>query len=452
MTTLNATNTTQDIRRWPRLRFSLMTLLLSITFCAVFLGTWQVLTYEPPTDRIPLYEKAPSTRGSWIDVGPNRVGIRLLARNDRDGSIHYENGRGVAVQRLVAKRQQDLVNAAPWLDVAEIEFTPTPDRLDIIEARIFDHKMRTLLSRVDPAFGWRIVEPDVIQVYGLGKKIPAQLDVWLRLQSYAPNSPVTILAPLPKSDCNVAGSTLTLDDIRDGRWSWSKDRLQIPLGEKGATVTAVFKFQGGKGTSERYQIAAVSKTGEKVHTDVPHYLDFSQPSYHRQFPIFFNISLQDLKHFEIRPFGGRHRFFFDSLTLPQVSASPFAQPPTAKVAVAGGEIESQVPAFQPLNVRISTYRGNCADGSGSNFRRIIINRGTATNLNQEFTLVSAVDGVALPLQYRFLKRGTQSFVSGKALSPHVSLATGGPQFAAACKSYLTPLDQIESIELSMPPP
>jgi hypothetical protein len=46
-------------------------LLMLTTLLAILLFGWRVATYVPPTDRIAAYAKAPSTRGTWFDVGPN---------------------------------------------------------------------------------------------------------------------------------------------------------------------------------------------------------------------------------------------------------------------------------------------------------------------------------------------------------------------------------------------
>src|SRR6478609_2938378 len=75
-----------------RYRYSLAMLLVAITAVAVLLTAWKIWSYEPPTYRIPLYEKADGTRRSWFDVGPNRVRLATIARNDRDGTLHVEDG------------------------------------------------------------------------------------------------------------------------------------------------------------------------------------------------------------------------------------------------------------------------------------------------------------------------------------------------------------------------
>src|SRR5690606_26989519 len=70
-----------------RPRFSLRLLFGVTTLLAVGIGFWLAYIYEPPTHKIPLYEKAPSTRGTSIRVGPNTIRLRSITRNRYDGTL-----------------------------------------------------------------------------------------------------------------------------------------------------------------------------------------------------------------------------------------------------------------------------------------------------------------------------------------------------------------------------
>src|SRR3954470_19328215 len=114
-------------RRWYR--FSLSTLLAALTLAAVILALWKIWSYEAPTDRIALYEKASGTRRDWFDVGPNRVRLAIIARNDRDGTLHIENGQRQAAAASAVPDAVTIEGAGPWLDVAEILLTPGPEQI-----------------------------------------------------------------------------------------------------------------------------------------------------------------------------------------------------------------------------------------------------------------------------------------------------------------------------------
>lgn len=178
-------------RRW---QFSIRITLLAVTMCALAVAGWKAFLWQPPTHGIAIYEQAPAFYGRTAKIGPNQIRIESVARNDRDGGISVETGRGQPLDVPVVGDRR-LVNCASWLDVAQIELQPGGDLLDIIEVRIFDHAQRALLSRLDPAYGWNVVAPNLLQVYGLNQSLPETLDIWLRVNSYSADDDVYQLAP-----------------------------------------------------------------------------------------------------------------------------------------------------------------------------------------------------------------------------------------------------------------
>ena len=224
-------------------RFSLGTLLALVTIVALALGAWKIWSYEPPTNRIAEYEKAVGTRQNWFDVGPNRVRLAFIARNDRDGTLHVEDGDHHAASKSTVPYAATISAAAPWLDVAEIRLAPDPDQIDLIDARIFETKTRKLISEIDPAFGWRITDRNVVQLYGLGKPLPERLDVWFRLNSYPADSPVVKLQPNAGASCSLADTTFTLQEIRSGEWGFSRTKFVGPNTGQDGTISLLLAMQ-----------------------------------------------------------------------------------------------------------------------------------------------------------------------------------------------------------------
>ncbi|WP_164101004.1 hypothetical protein [Candidatus Laterigemmans baculatus] len=144
--------------RWRR--FSVRFVLAITACCAVLLGIWNAYYDVPETHQIPAYEKAPGTRALTAPVGPNQIRIRSIARNRRDGNIELRAGPGLA--RSGPFPHSGVIAASgPWLDVYQFELEPGTDRVEIIEARVFDHATRTMLTSVSPAFGWQTIPPVV---------------------------------------------------------------------------------------------------------------------------------------------------------------------------------------------------------------------------------------------------------------------------------------------------
>jgi hypothetical protein len=419
-----------------------------ITVVAVLLAAWKIWSYEPPTYRIPLYEKADGTRKSWFDVGPNRVRLATIARNDRDGTLHAEDGDHRAVAKPQISDAATIANAGSWLDVAEIRLAPSPEQIDLIDVRIFDAKTRAMISEVDPAYGWRITDRNVIQLYGLGKPLPERLDVWLRLNSYGADSPMVELPPTLGASCNLAGATFTLDEIRDGQWGFSSTKFVGAATGKGSTISILLTTQQINKRGERDEIVAVSHSGETYFPNTMHYLTPQQPPLTE--PIFFDVALKELDHFEIRSFGGRHRFFFEDVQLPKISKLPFMPPPTAKVKIGGEEVEQEVAALAPLEIKIATFPGDEFGGIEVNERRATLMRpGFAQgDPKKESTVACWTQGLnphLLQFQYLDAKTGKASVSSKFSLG-------GTSRHGGGYASLRWPLEQLGEVDVTLVSP
>ena len=69
--------------------------LLALLLVRAGAGAWFVPNSDKVRPKGDGYEKARGTRSSVARVGPNRFVPRGTARNDRDGSIRQEDGKGV---------------------------------------------------------------------------------------------------------------------------------------------------------------------------------------------------------------------------------------------------------------------------------------------------------------------------------------------------------------------
>ncbi len=429
-------------------RFSLGTLLALVTLVALSLGTWKIWTYEPPTNRIAEYEKAEGTRQNWFDVGPNRVSLSAIARNDRDGTLHVEDGDHHAAPQSAVPDAAIISAAAPWLDVAEIRLAPGPEKIDLMDARIFDTKKRKLISQIDPAYGWRITDRNVVQLYGLGKPLPERLDVWFRLNSYSSDSPVVKLRPTAGASCSLSGTTFTLQEIRDGEWNFNSTTFVGAGTEQGGTISILLAMQSNA-PGNRYQITAVSRSGELFYTNSLHFLASQTPALAE--PIYFDVGHKELDHFEIRTFGGRERFFFEDVHLPKISKAVFAPPPKVKIAIAGKAIEQNITAFAPLEMKIATYVGSEFCGIAVNEQRATLMRPgiTLANPKQELTLAYWTQGLYPELlHFQYLDAKT-----GRPLTGSSNRSVGGNwRHGAGYVSMPQPLEQLGDVEITLAAP
>ncbi|HEX6961337.1 MAG TPA: hypothetical protein VF175_05675, partial [Lacipirellula sp.] len=433
-------------------RFSLATLLLLTTIIAGGLAVWRAFIYEPPTHKIALYERAPGTRGSWIDVGPNRIGLKLIARNDRDGSVFLDQQRSSSV-KLSQSDLRDvsaLGNPARWLEIVQIELDPK-NQLDIIETRVFDHEKRELLPEASGAYGWRQIGPNSVQIYGLGRLLPAKLDVWFRAHSYEADDPVAKLAPTSGATCKLTDIEFTLCDIRAGSWSYrSGQGLIQSQGSEWSSVTTLLGWQYYSDAG-RFQMAAITKSGEKVHMNsAPRYIALRSGSGAEE-PIHFHVPLEDIDHFEVRPFGGQHVFFFEAVELPLVLDKPFAPPPIAIVDISGNGMQRVLKEFAPLELDLGIHRGEWAKGTAaSGMWAEVTHAPTVKNEDSVFTITYECEGLdVFAPKFTFLEAKTDRPLSPADLRPGSSGLARGAVVEAGYLEFMSTLKRVNAVEVTI---
>ncbi len=100
-----------------RLRFTTRRLLLFVTCWCIALGLWRTCIYEPPTHKIPLYEKAYGTRRLSKSIGPNTIRIAQVVRStDGRGRYVLQNPAGVAAreEEFTLAYQMRGIGRVPW--------------------------------------------------------------------------------------------------------------------------------------------------------------------------------------------------------------------------------------------------------------------------------------------------------------------------------------------------
>ncbi|MCY2926213.1 MAG: M56 family metallopeptidase, partial [Planctomycetota bacterium] len=286
-----------------------------------------------------LFEYGPSSgEGLTLKVGPNTFSLRAVARRLDAGPVRAEDGRGrsVSMKGLAWPVFPVHRRADQPTDAVAFYLEPDVSRFDIIEPRVFDHLSREILNG---KAGIQISAgvDGVISIQSTGGALPDRVDLWLRAHSYAQDNLPVILAASEGAAVQLGKSRIKLAALRGDVTGVTKVNYQPghtahsgydilwqtnPSGARNDEFFVVFE-QSGTWDLGQYQVCAVDKNGFKHFAGSPHYIDFTKNGGPEI--IVFRIPLANLDHFEWRPFGGRHRFFFDGVRLP-TDGKPRAQP------------------------------------------------------------------------------------------------------------------------------
>ena len=441
-------STQSNERSKGRSQFGLRHLLLLTVLVALAVVGWQKFFYVHPAHKNPSYEKAPYVRSGSARLCDGSLSITSVSRNDRNGKLLVEDGSG---SQLKAKpdNAKTLASAGPWLDAAQIELLPDGIATDITLIRIFDFETRQPITEFNKSSGQRLVAPNTIQIYRLGEKLPDRVDVFMRLNVYDPKDPVAILPPTVGATCKALGGTFEVRELVRGYAGYTAETGIIPSPESAhAETTLMLGFDGSWPASQKYQIVAVLNDGTRVYRDryfrfPGSYLDKNGK---RAELINLVAGLDDIKHFELRPYGGGNKFFFEGVTLPNTSTAKFTVPPSPVVAI---DINKPVTVDElaPLKVSIKAFAGDAVSGTIGNEQY------SHTHLNQDIqnadkntTIVSRLSGLNQP---------RWKIVANTEAGP-VGITGGGASWGGG--EYLdfetvdVPHEEITTVKISMPSP
>ena len=268
-----------------------------------------------------------------VNVGQLKTQLGFIARREADGATRVENGLGAPLQVPLTWPQQ-----APAAG-SELQVSLGGGGYDIVEIRVFDHATRKLLH--DSAWEKAPVKNSEFTAKQWGRRSslllttkkdwPKQLDLWLRIVEHAEGLNVKdrwvmrAASPLTRD-----GSTITMAEAHPGTRNY---KLHHPTGriewlpgvpdDAESKCTVVFKNSGNP-LRRRLYVVAVDKNGNQHVPDDPHFIDFEQQgATHIQY---FDLPFEAIEHFEWRPFGERHKFYFAGVRVPRAADAPADSP------------------------------------------------------------------------------------------------------------------------------
>ncbi len=310
------------------------------------------VSHRHPAHAYPLYRKADFTSTRSITVGPNEVSIRSIARNRYDGSIDALKGPGLSAS---IPNADDLKNCVKWLDVVQIELSPGPQQLGIIDVQVFHHDTRTLFH-INKGLGWQLVAPNIVQVYGKGREVPEEFDLWILARSY-PSDELAILKPKIGSKADIAGGTIEIADLTKAYQGWSKDTGFLTGSQESHSKQCAMRlnWQGEWPNDTWREVNVVTRDGRTRFSYNSFSLGFPSSGYG---PFHFDVPWEMIDHFELRPETNERAFFFDGLKTLPTSGRKFDPPPSVTRTVDQLRNGTKLEEFAPLSIHARVYRGS----------------------------------------------------------------------------------------------
>ncbi|WP_422928299.1 hypothetical protein [Singulisphaera sp. PoT] len=405
-----------------------------------------------------LYEKARMSRNMALWLGSDTLSVAGVVRNSPDGSLKFEDGRGLPLKSPKFKADPNMKAKASWLDMAEVALSLPSSEMEVIELRVFDHASRKLLTNLGGRrYGYRMSSPLTVQLLGMGDALPPSVDVWFRASHHEQGERVVRLKPEAGASARFAEGTVSITEVHQGAANYT--RVDVP-GEKSPQFRwrqseldptrscSIVVHWEGNWIDGQYEIFAVGTRGERVFAELPHFVDFKAANSTEV--IAFNLGVSRIDHFELRPFGGRHTFFFDNVWLPSVKPRLFGPPPSVSIAVDGKDVETEFPELDPIRVILRTRRGDVfgpVTSGGVVFKPI-----QPEEAASKLSVSLEVQGVSARQAWNiaYTDRDGKPFKSG-SLSSGVSLLsgiTGGGQIGKWI--YGVPLERLGKVTISPP--
>lgn len=295
-------------------------------------------TAQTNVDPRRFYEDAPMANSSLeYQLGASTYKIAAVARNEADGDIRVENGRGqrMAVESLKKKPEKQEFKADRdqihlYLDTGETRF-------DVVEIRVFDTVGKRVLT-VNDGLTLR-AEGNLLKIGRSGSRLPDQLDIWLRVNQYGPDQQPVRMDPQEGSVAAFGDARLKIRTVKEGFVGYTLEPGNPPkinwmdstASNKDKQCSVAFD-RSGSWTRGACQVCAVDKQGGKFFCRRPNWVDFEKQG--ETLVAGFFVPVNELSHFEWWPYKARNSFYFPGVLLPKVGALKASAAAEASAAIA----------------------------------------------------------------------------------------------------------------------
>jgi hypothetical protein len=463
-----------------RRTWSIAGLLIGVALAALVFKAARSVVVRPvrPVSVIPLeidinWPGTIASKDLAIQDGPDWYSVLAVARNDHDGSVRVEDGRGRPVTakliRALPPADPIVTRAAPWIDVADVILAADPATLADVNCQVLAHKGRKFFHCPGLGVVYLPGNPPRVRLLSLGAALPETVDLWIdATRSPRRGTPVVRLEAKPGATVRVGPATFTIREIKRRRFGEPRFKargalVHPDLGDLGAISVILNAWSDSQGDLYNsimgpdmrpgYELCAVGRDGRRVYAE-HHPIQSLPPRPSAKWNIgdgmlVFGIDREELSHFEAWPGLGWTRLYFDGVKLPRSVGRPFDPGPVVRIEVGGREIETSVPEFAPIPVTVRLRPGRIADPLMPSEPAPIFGEFT----DRDTTFTAALDIKNLfghPWTLTFLDRDGRRLDAKFGASPSNPHDASGHGMRRQTAWYNLPLDRVGAVEVSPP--
>ncbi|HIG29762.1 MAG TPA: hypothetical protein EYQ50_18980 [Verrucomicrobiales bacterium] len=315
--------------------------------------------FENYKKRLPQYQKARSTRDHSIRVGPNVFKIQSVQRNNPDGTLQIEDGKGKRLPDSPSLIPRDLLAQSAWLDIIAVDVGLQKSQYDLGRVKLIHLKSDTIIYPSS-----EVIESGVIILKHVrGTILDRSMDFWMEVKSYHEEDKVR---PIPIKEGASASwdlGELKLIQTYQGHsaFRWEKRNglsWLVPTSQPRNPDNSCRLFLRWKGVrnQEDHQICGVDVYEKKWFPDAI-MMQFGKQQ-NAPKAITLDIPLSFVDHLEIRPYSANHRFFFEEMGLPDTDQTPVVDKFEIPVEIHGKEgLYQENDALSSIQLELKLFRG-----------------------------------------------------------------------------------------------
>lgn len=296
-----------------------------------------------------------------LQTGGNTYQVGGIARYEADGRFSLENGKGERIAKLPTALPS--ISNAAFMDHAIIELSePTASQYEIEEINVLDSQTKIPLRTFQDGAGFTWSNEKKYHLFSLWDKLPATVDLILKVYNYPEGSFRYEIPAQTGATISHQGLTLKITHLIAGNhtgWS-SRDGFYGEPQSTGHTSEVMFDIT--ENSQLKFSLWVVTKAGRNRNLKEGGWFSAGMGGS----PIRIMLPLDEIDHFEIRPYVTTESIYFEKLQLPARTSALAQTLPVIDFAIDGEARQFTSDLFSPLRVHFKSQPGRVYSGCSCN--------------------------------------------------------------------------------------